>query len=149
MPLRTHRVATWGLAAYVAVLAGVALWPQPVDQPISGLLDRALRALHRRGVPDWVDYAFVESAANVLLFVPLGALVAWIIGRGYWWVGAAAGLLTSCAIELAQFLFLPDRYPTVADVLANALGALLGALLALPIMPHRRPVRNRGPARTL
>lgn len=147
--MRPHRVATWGLTAYVAALAGVALWPQPVDRPISGLLERALRALHRRGVPDWVDYGFVESAANVLLFVPLGALVAWIIGRGYWWVGAAAGLLTSCAIELAQFLFLPERYPTVADVLANSLGALLGALLALPIMRRRRPVRNRAPARTL
>lgn len=149
MPLRPHRVATWGLAAYVAVLAAVALWPQPVDRPVAELLRRALRALHRRGVPGWVDYGFVESASNVLLFVPLGALVVWIIGRRYWWVGAAAGLLTSCAIELAQFLFLPGRYPTLADVLANALGAALGSLLGLLIMPRRRPVRKRAPARTL
>ena len=150
--MRPHRVATWGLIAYVAVLAGVALWPLPVDRPLSRLLDRALQAVHRRGVPDWVDYGFVESAANVLLFVPLGALVAWIIGRGYWWVGAAAGLLTSCVFELAQFLFLPGRYPTLADVLANTLGALLGAVLTLvarQIMPRRKPVRKRAPARTL
>lgn len=147
--MRPHRVAFWGLIAYVVVLAGVALWPQPVDRPIAELLHRALRWLHRRGVPGWFDYSVVESASNVLLFVPLGALVAWVIGRGYWWVGAAAGLLTSCAIELAQFLFLPGRYPTLADVLANTLGALLGALLALPLMSRRRPVRNRAPARTL
>ena len=116
MPLRPHRVATWGLVAYLSVLGAIALWPQPVDRPFDELLPRVLRALHRRGVPDWVDYGFVESASNVLLFVPLGALVVWIFGRGYWWVGAAAGLLTSCAIELAQFLFLPARYPTLADV---------------------------------
>lgn len=147
--MRPHRVASWGLVAYLAALAGVALWPQPVDRPVAELLHRALRALHRRGIPGWVDYPLVESASNVLLFVPLGALVAWIIGRGYWWVGAAAGLLTSCVIELAQFLFLPARVPTLADVLANTLGALLGALLVLPIMQRRRPVRNRAAARTL
>ncbi|MEQ4518944.1 VanZ family protein [Pseudarthrobacter sp. B907] len=147
--MRPHRVASWGLTVYLAVLAGVALWPQPVDRPVADLLQRALRALHRRGIPGWVDYALVESVSNVLLFVPLGALVAWIIGRGYWWVGAAAGLLTSCVIELAQFLFLPARVPTLADVLANTLGALLGALLALPIMRRRGPVRNRAAARTL
>ncbi|WP_186467011.1 VanZ family protein [Arthrobacter sp. UKPF54-2] len=147
--MRPHRVASWGLTAYVAVLAAVALWPQPVDRPIGELLHRALRALHRRGIPDWVDYPLVESVSNVLLFVPLGALVAWIIGRSYWWVGAAAGLLTSCVIELAQLLFLPARVPTLADVLANTIGALLGALLVLPIMRRRRPVRNRAAARTL
>lgn len=142
-------MATLGLITYVGLLAAVALWPQPVDRPFSELLLRALRALHRRGVPNWVDYGFVESSSNVLLFLPLGALVVWIIGRSYWWVGAAAGLLTSCGIELAQFLFLPGRYPTLADVVANSLGATLGALLTLLIMTRRRPVRNRVPARSL
>lgn len=136
--MRPQRVATWGLIAYVAVLAAVALWPQPVDRPVAGLLRAALRWLHGRGIPGWLDYGFVESAANVLLFVPLGALVALIIGRGYWWVGAAAGLLISCAIELAQLLFLPGRYATPADVLANTIGAVLGALLTLLVRRRRR-----------
>jgi VanZ family protein len=140
MPLRHHRVATWGLLAYAGLLAAVALWPQPVDRPLSGLLRRVLRGLHRDGVPAWVDYGFVESASNVLLFVPLGALVAWIAGRRFWWAGVAAGLLTSCAIELAQFLFLPGRYATPADVLANTLGAVAGSLLTL-LTRRRRPVR--------
>ena len=128
--MRPQRVATWGLIAYFAMLAAVALWPQPVDRPVAGLLRSTLRWLHRSGVPGWVDYGFLESAANVLLFIPLGFLVTRLAGRGFWWLGTAAGLLTSCAIEAAQFLLLPARYPTAADVLANTVGALLGTLLA-------------------
>lgn len=136
--MRPHRVATWGLIAYFAVLAAVALWPQPVDRPVAGLLHSTLGWLHHRGVPAWVDYSFAESAANVLLFIPLGFLVTRLAGRGFWWLGTAAGLLSSCAIEAAQFVFLPARYPTAADVLANTLGALLGTLLAA-LLGRRRP----------
>ncbi len=140
MPLRPQRVGMWGLAVYAAALAAVAFWPQPVDRPVAGLLHRALAWLHRHGVADWLDYGVVESAANVLLFVPLGALVAAMSRRGHWWLGAVTGLLTSSTIELAQLLFLPARYASPADVLANTLGALLGSLFALPAR------RRRGPA---
>jgi glycopeptide antibiotics resistance protein len=101
------------------------------------LLLQALRKLHRWGIPDWVDYGFVEAASNVLLFVPLGALMVWLMGRRYWWVGPAAGVLLSSLIELAQFLFLPARYPTLADIAANTLGAALGAGLAMLATPRR------------
>ena len=149
MPLQLHRAAGWGLVAYISGLALIALWPVPVDRAGGQLLARALRKLHRRGVPEWVDYGFVESASNVLLFVPLGALVVWLLGRPYGWVGPAAGLLLSSLIELAQFLFLPERYPTLADVAANTSGAVIGALLALLTTAYRKPVRSPPPARTL
>lgn len=151
--MKPHRIAAWGLAAYVVILGLITLWPTPVDRGAGGeLVMKALRRLHRWGIPEWVDYGFVEAASNVLLFVPLGALVVWIMGPGYWWVGAAAGLLLSCLIELAQFAFLPARYPTIADVLANTAGAALGGLLILLIlhvMARREDVRNPAPARTL
>ena len=51
-------------------LAVIALWPVPVDRAGGELLFKALRKLHRWGIPGWVDYGFVESASNVLLFVP-------------------------------------------------------------------------------
>lgn len=149
MPLQPHRVAKWGLIAYVSVLGLVALWPTPVDRAGADLLLRALKKLHRRGIPEWVDYGLVESASNVLLFVPLGALVVWIMGQRYWWVGIAVGLLLSSLIELAQFFFLPARYPTVLDIAANTLGATLGGLLAVLITARRKAVRIRRPARTL
>jgi VanZ family protein len=100
-------------------------------------------------MPGWIDYAFIESAANVLLFVPLGALVVRIFGSRYWWTGGAAGLVLSALIELAQFLFLPARYPTLLDVAANTGGATLGSLLTLLVLTLRRPVPNRAPRRTL
>jgi len=136
--LAPHRAAQWGLIAYVFIVGLLSLWPTPVDRAGGALLLKALRKLHRRGVPAWVDYGFVESASNVLLFVPLGALVAWLLGRRYWWAGTAAGILLSSLSELAQFFFLPARYPTLADVAANTLGATLGALLALLAMTRRK-----------
>lgn len=148
--MQPHRVASWELAGYVVILSFITLWPSPVDSGSGGeLLMKVLRRLHRWGVPDWVDYGFVEAASNVLLFVPLGALVVWIMGRSYWWVGGAAGLLLSCLIELAQFFFLPDRYPTIVDVVANTVGATFGGLLILLVMDRREVVPNRALTRTL
>ncbi len=148
--MQPHRVASWELAGYVVILGFITLWPTPVDRGGGGeLLMKVLRRLHRWGIPDWIDYGFVEAASNILLFVPLGALVVWIMGRSYWWVGGAAGLLLSAAIELAQFIFLPARYPSVADVLANTIGAALGGLLILLVMERGAAVRNPARTRTL
>ncbi|MEC5180204.1 VanZ family protein [Arthrobacter sp. CG_A4] len=151
--MKPHRVAAWELGAYVVILGFITLWPTPVDRGAGGeLVMKVLRRLHGWGVPHWVDYGLVEAASNVLLFMPLGALVVWIMGPVYWWVGAATGLLLSCLIELAQFAFLPARYPSLADVLANTAGATLGALLILLILyvlTRRAAVRNPAPARTL
>lgn len=146
------RATSWGLSsglgAYTLVLGFIALWPVPVDRAGGQLLAKALHKLHRWGMPQRVDYGFVESASNVLLFVPLGALVVWLLGRPYGWAGPAAGLLLSSLIELAQFFFLPERYPTLSDVAANTLGAALGALLALLTLSGRSG-RRLPPARTL
>jgi glycopeptide antibiotics resistance protein len=144
-----RRAATWGLVAYIVVLGFVALWPTPVDRAGGELLLKALRRLHRWGIPDWADYALVESVSNVLLFVPLGALMVLLLGRRYWWAAPAAGVLLSSLIELAQFLFLPARYPALADVAANTLGAALGAGLALLTTTRRNTAQIPPPARTL
>jgi VanZ family protein len=144
-----RRVVTWEFFAYALILGAIALWPTPVDRAGGGKLAEALQELHQRGMPGWIDYAFIESAANVLLFVPLGALVVRIFGSRYWWTGAAAGLVLSALIELAQFLFLPARYPTLLDVAANTGGATLGSLLTLLVLTLRRSVPNRAPRRNL
>ncbi|CAG0974739.1 hypothetical protein MYXO_01498 [Myxococcaceae bacterium] len=68
-----------------------------------------------------------DFVRNVLLFLPLGVLLA---RRG---VGIAAtglrALALSAAIEVAQ-LAIPGRYANGADLFANTAGALLGASLA-------------------
>ena len=144
-----RRTAIWALGAYAIVLALIALWPAPVDQGSSDLLMLWLRRLHRWGVPTWFDYGVVEFTSNVILFLPLGALVARILGVRRWWGGVAAGFLLSLLIESAQLVFLPARFPSVADIAANTFGAMVGALAALVLMANHRRVRNPDPARTL
>ena len=130
----------WALGAYLLGLGLIALWPVPVDQGASVFLERSLRQLHRWGIPPWFDYGVVELASNVILFVPLGALVARILGARLWWGGAAVGFLLSILVELAQLVFLPARFPSVIDVAANTLGALVGALSALLFMARHETV---------
>jgi glycopeptide antibiotics resistance protein len=73
----------------------------------------------------------LDVVANVLLFIPLGALfrAATRLSRRHAVIGAlAAGLLMSMAIEALQ-LFEPERYSSVVDVVANSAGAWIGSLI--------------------
>ncbi|WP_127474103.1 VanZ family protein [Microbacterium sulfonylureivorans] len=118
---------------YGAFLAFVVFWPSPIDQPVEALLDRAISELHERGVPGFVDYAFIESFANVLLFVPVGFLFGMMVPRRWWPIALLLGPALSGVIELAQRELLEARYATVEDVVANSIGATIGVLLAVII----------------
>ncbi|NKX51077.1 VanZ family protein, partial [Arthrobacter deserti] len=131
------RRAAWaGLLLYAGLLALIVLWPVPVDRPAAGLLRGVLGALHRQGLPGWIDYGAVEAAANVLLFLPFGLLVGALLPRRRRWLAVAAAVLLSGTIELAQSGFLHERFGTLQDVLANSLGAALGT--AASCLPLRR-----------
>ncbi|WP_382307688.1 VanZ family protein [Herbiconiux sp. UC225_62] len=117
----------------------VVAWPTPVDVGSRGLIFRVLRMLHRHGVPEFVNYNVIEFTANFAMFVPLGFLIALLFGPRWWWAALIICAGLSVAIELYQYLLLPDRYATVRDVVANSTGGTLGAVLALaPIAWHRR-----------
>ncbi len=101
-----------------------------------------LRALT---TPRWVDapghsslgvpYAVSDTALNVLLYLPLGMTLRMALRRRgdarVLQVGAAvlAGLVLSWTIESLQGL-MPARVASLNDVVANSVGALLGALAA-------------------
>src|SRR5688572_12183753 len=78
---------------------------------------------------------------NVAAYVPLGVLLSIGIGSRY---GPARGAIIatlaaasmSLAMEAAQ-MFLPSRIASNVDLLANALGALLGAMAAPLLAPTR------------
>lgn len=116
---------------YGAFLAFVAFWPSPIDRPVEGLLDRAIAELHERGVPAFVDYGFIESSANVLLFVPVGLLFGLMVPLRWWPIALLLGPALSAAIELAQRYLLEARYATLEDVIANSIGATIGVFLAV------------------
>ncbi|WP_427016766.1 VanZ family protein [Pseudarthrobacter sp. P1] len=122
-----NRTAAWLLGGYLAALALIAFWPSPVDRPASGQLNGLLAALQRHGFPVWVDYSFVEGLANVLLFIPMGLLAAWLLPRGKWWQAIVVGLVASNLIEMGQLLFLGGRVASVHDIMVNTLGTIIGA----------------------
>ncbi|PNI07370.1 VanZ family protein [Arthrobacter sp. AFG7.2] len=127
-------------------LALIAFWPTPVDQPIQGLLARILRFLHRNGIPDWFSYRFVEASANVALFIPIGFISSLAFLQKPWWRIGAFGLLISGCIELGQLLFLKDRFASPGDLVTNASGAVIGALLVTALLKklqaRRRPAAD-------
>jgi glycopeptide antibiotics resistance protein len=126
MTTRARRIAWLIFLGYGVAVLFIALWPTPVNQPFDTQLQRFLDWVHREGVPQQVNYTFVEASANMLLFVPFGALVALLSAERLWWVCVVFGLTLSLSIELGQYLFLPQRYATASDILANTSGALLG-----------------------
>ncbi|MBG0739157.1 VanZ family protein [Paeniglutamicibacter antarcticus] len=137
------RVPQLVLGVYLLVLALIVFWPSHVDKPIDGLLADTLQFLHGHGVPGWVDYTFVESAANVLLFIPFGFLVALMLPPRRWWAAVIIGCAAPCCIELAQLLFLSGRTSTLADVAVNTLGAAIGAVIAWLVTRVKRRTRSR------
>ncbi|MCC9175189.1 VanZ family protein [Arthrobacter sp. zg-Y179] len=118
---------------YIGILALIAFWPSPVDAGPAGTLRAILAALNGHGMPGWINYTLVESVANVALFVPFGVLAAAYLSDRFAWLAAVVGMAASCAIEAGQHLFLPARYATVHDVLANSLGAALGTLVVYAV----------------
>lgn len=129
-----RRVALWLGSLYLVALALIALWPTPVDRIANRQLVRILIKLHDHGVPSWFSYALIEFSANVMLFLPVGMLGVILLGSARWWMAVVIGFAASCLIELSQLIFLPARFATPVDVIANTLGATLGALLALAVL---------------
>ena len=115
-------------ASYLALLALVGFWPTPVERPVAGILRGFLLFLQEQPLTAGIRSGHVEAAANVVLFVPLGVLAAFLLPARRWWLAVVAGLLGSAAIEAVQFLVLDQRQGGLRDVATNTLGALLGAL---------------------
>jgi acetyltransferase-like isoleucine patch superfamily enzyme/VanZ family protein len=116
------------LTIYLAALGFIGFWPTPVDRPLSGFLADVFSALQEHALTAGINYGVVEGAANVLLFIPLGLVLALLLPVRRWWLAALAGLFASMAIEAVQYLLLSQRQASLRDVANNSLGALLGAL---------------------
>lgn len=116
--------ALYGLFVLVNLLG-----PQSVPSTnVSWLADGARSV----GVPEWVLAARrFQFIVNVLVFVPVSALGGVLWWSADWRAWTAYGFVLSCAVELAQRFVLPaGRVAQFEDVVANTLGALIGALCA-------------------
>lgn len=110
------------LVAYVMLLTGIAFWPVPVDSGAGPLL-RAITKLF-----PILTYGRIEFGANILLFVPLGLLLALILRRRRYLVLPIA-LIATVAIEAVQGVLLGARTSSLLDVVADATGACVGLVV--------------------
>ena len=134
---------------YAAAVATVLFWPVHVDGD-GGLFrfDPVLRLLGRFGIPAWASYSMLEFVSNAALFLPLGVLWSLAVDR---WPAVirilTAGLLAaaiSIGAELVQGAFIADRTMDPRDVVANSLGALIGAIAATLMVRVVRRARRDG-----
>lgn len=130
-----RRVAASLLAVIVFLIAFGSLYPFSFSVAGPDALAR-LGTLPRAGTTR------SDVAANVLLYLPLGTCLAWLLAARFG--GATAVMLAtlfgaalSWAIESAQ-LFETRRVASLADFTCNVLGAFAGAGLALAIARTRR-----------
>ncbi|MDB5597890.1 MAG: hypothetical protein JWM36_4851 [Hyphomicrobiales bacterium] len=116
------------LSVYVVLLLGVLLVPDGgVPSTSVGWVAGVAEAI---GTPQWfLESTRFEFVCNVLILVPATFLGSIVWRAPTWTMWTAAGLTFSTTIELVQALFEPGRSGSVVDVLANTLGALIGALV--------------------
>jgi VanZ family protein len=137
-----RRPAVIALSVYGALTMVIGFVPTPVDRSAMPVIRSVLAALHRGGMPDWFDYRLIEFTANVALFVPFGILAAFAVGRRQVWLAVLTGVGVSVAVELGQWLLLPERFPSALDVLANTIGTLIGVALGYGTLALRAPRRS-------
>jgi glycopeptide antibiotics resistance protein len=124
-----RRIAGLALALYAALLALVFLSPRSNTQ--SDLVARLVSELDRLGASEsLVTYARAEVLMNAVIVVPLTFLGSLVLRRVRWQDWTAYAFLGAIAVELTQGLLLPDRQASFSDIVANTVGALVGALLA-------------------
>jgi len=121
------------LGVYAVALALIAFWPQHVDTDAGPLI---LWIQDRTGL----SYETIETGSNVLLFVPMGILLTLLLGRA--WIAMLLGIAASATIEIVQTLFLPGRTGSIADVVVNTAGCVIGALMVVLMRRLRAPRRG-------
>ena len=113
---------------YVLLLVVVLFAPTSGVQ--SGLVHGLVEVLHRLGTPvTVVTYGRAEVMMNAVIIAPLSFLGAFVLPRLRWQDWTAYAFLGACAVELLQGVLLPDRTASFSDIVANASGACLGAVL--------------------
>ena len=116
------------LAAYALVLLVVLLSPTSTVQ--SSLVHDLVRVLHVFLPDRLITFDRAEVALNAVIIAPLSFLGWLAFTRVRWQDWVAYGFLGAMLVELVQGVLLPDRQASFSDIVANATGALLGAVLA-------------------
>lgn len=135
LPAPARRVVAGLLVAWLVVLAVTLLAPSAAGP--SWLVETVAGVAADLGVPAALaDPTRVEFLLNVAAFVPASFLGSLLWDRLTWRDWTAGGFVASFLVEVAQALVLDHRSATHADVVANTLGALVGALAGAVVVRH-------------
>lgn len=144
--MRPLRPAPVLLVLYVALVLWVTLGPVPWAghgyQAPDGVLDWRIWF----DADTWTSGTRTEFILNVLMFVPLGALLARTMRRAPLLVVTAVAVGLGVIIELTQ-IGMVDRISDPRDVVANAGGALVGVLIARGVAALAGAFSSPTPAR--
>ncbi len=120
-PTTSNRTTRLLLAGYIAFLVYASLYPissfRPPDMSPLALIFGKLTVSR------------TDALANLLVYVPLGYLLAAGMPGLRWERAASFGCVLSFAIEYGQ-AYLPGRVPSILDWALNSAGTLLGAVVA-------------------
>ncbi len=140
---RGARAAVWVtlavvIAGILVATLGLGLGQHVGSNGRNGDPFETIRYDYRLGTPS----ALANLWGNVVLFMPLGACIAWL-SRGFslvrvLWAVTIGGMLSAC-IEIAQLT--QERMTDVDDVILNTSGALLGAVAMLTVIGVVRLIR--------
>lgn len=138
-------VALLALVVYVVGAVAVLLADEPT---VAGeVISRTEVALERAGTPDWVTWpGRVEMALNAGMFVPVTLLASLVWPRHPWGNWVAYAFIGSGLVEVFQAFALEPRSAQYVDVVANTLGGLVGALLAIPLTAALRRLSDERPS---
>lgn len=121
------------LFAYTVLIVYASLYP------FSGWQFENIAAFGAQ-ISQWPRYwSQFDAIVNVLGYMPLGILIVFslypVIGRGWSLLLAAlGGCVMSLLMESVQY-FLPSRVTSLLDLITNAGGCLLGALIGVCLLP--------------
>ena len=141
------RTAAWLCGVVLFLIAYGSLYPfRFTDIGAAGIGDLLGRL-------DWARTTRSDIAANVLLYLPLGASLAWLLAARLGnllaiLVATLAGGLLAFGIELAQ-LYETRRVASLADLCFNTIGAGAGAVTAMLVASAHRRLRSGTLARLL
>jgi len=128
------------VAIYAAGITANTVFPIYLDKP-----PRTEPWTPALALIPFVDYEVHDALINVVVFIPLGILVALVLERPVWWKVVVIALGASLAIELLQLavqaLFLGGHVADVNDLIFNVSGAAFG--LGLYLLATRIPVIDR------
>lgn len=125
------RLRTWLALGYVLFIVYASL------SPFSGWQEQGLDFVDVLGAPLRLTYTAFDATLNLLSYVPLGLLVGLALRARLSAVATVLlslcmGIALSAGMEYLQ-MYLPSRISSNTDLLANSLGTLVGALLAVSI----------------